>query len=61
MIVLPQARFGAFHSVEKLFPLDGMKLFENIRTYGWAVFPQTRPSSFYGVDERFRLDVMQPC
>ena len=43
------------------FFLDGMKLFKNIRTYGWAVFIQTRPSFFHGVEEPFRLDVMQPC
>ena len=60
MIVLPQTRSSAFHGVEKSFRLDGMKLFNNIRSYGWAVLPQARPSSFNGVEETFRLDVMQP-
>ena len=60
MIVLPQTRSNVFHGVEKVFRLDGMKLFKNIRTYGWAVLPQTRPSSFHGVEEPFRLDVLRP-
>ena len=60
MFVLPQTRFSSFHGVEDFSHLDGMKLFKNTRTYGWAVLPQTRPSSFHGVEELFRLDVMQP-
>ena len=60
MVVLPQTRSSAFHGIEEVFRLDGMKLFKNIWTYGWAVLPQTRPSSFHGVEEPFRLDVMQP-
>ena len=55
--MLPQTRFRSFHGVDDLFYLDGMKLFKNVRTYGWVVFPQTRPSSFHGVEEPFRLDV----
>ena len=35
-----------------------MKLFKNIRFYGWAVLPQTRPSSFHSVEEPFCLNVM---
>ena len=46
--VLPQTRSNAFHGFKEPFPLDGMKLFKNIRTCGWAVFPQTWPSSFHG-------------
>ena len=61
MFVLPQTRSRAFHGVEELFRLDGMKLFKNSRIYGWAVFPQTRPSSFHGVEEFILMDVMQPC
>ena len=60
MVVLPQTRSRSFHGVEKVFRLDGMKLFKNIRTYGWVVLPQTRPSFFHDVEEPFRLDVMQP-
>ena len=60
MVVLPQSRSSSFHGVDDFFYRDGMKLFKNIRTYGWAVLPQTRPSCFHGVEERFRLDVMQP-
>ena len=60
MVVLPQTRFSSFHGVENFFHEDGMKLFKNIRLYGWAVLPQTRPSSVQGVEELFRLDVMQP-
>ena len=48
--VLPQTQSRSFHGVEELFHLDGMKLFKNIRTCGWAVLPQTRPSSFQGVE-----------
>ena len=50
LFVLPETRSKAFHGVEEPFLLDGMKLFKNIRTYGWAVFSQTRPSSVHGVD-----------
>ena len=53
LVVLPQTRSNAFHGVEKPFPLDGMKLFKNSRTYGWAVFFQTRPSAFHGVDGNY--------
>ena len=53
--VLPQTRSSSFHSVENYFRLDGIKLFKNIRFYGWAVLPQTRPSSFHGVENSFRL------
>ena len=61
LFVLPQTQSRSFHGVEKLSHLDGMKSFNHIRTYGWAVLPQTRPSSFHSVEEHFRLDVMQPC
>ena len=60
MVVLPQTRSRWLHGVEDSSHLDGMKLFRNTRTYGWAFLPQTRPSSFHGVEEPFRLDVMQP-
>ena len=60
LVVLPQTRSSSFHGVEDSSHLDGMKLFKNIRTYGWAVLPRTRPSSVHGVEELFRLDVMQP-
>ena len=53
LVVLPQTRSRVFHGVEEPFPLDGMKLFKNIRTYGWAVLPQTRPSAFHGVDGNY--------
>ena len=55
MVVLPQTHSCSFHGVEDFSHLDGMKLFKNIRTYGWALFLQTRPSSFHGVEEPFRL------
>ena len=61
MVVLPQTHSRSFHGVEDSSHLDGLKLFKNIRTHGWAVFSQTRPSSFHIVEEYFRLDVMQPC
>ena len=60
MFVLPQTRSRAFYVFEKPFRLDDMKLFKNIRTYGWAVLPQTRPNFFHGFEEPFSLDVMQP-
>ena len=60
LVVLPQTRSSPFHGVENFSHLDGMKLFKNVRTYGWYVLPQTRPSSFHGVEELFRLDVMLP-
>ena len=44
----------------KLFFLHGMKLFKNIRTYGWVVIPQLQPSLVHGVEYPFRLDVLQP-
>ena len=50
IIVLPQTQSRSFHGVEELFHLDGMKLFKNIRTNGWAVLPQTRPSFVHGVE-----------
>ena len=59
MVVLPKTRSRSFHGVEKLFCLDDMKRFKNIRSYGWAVLPQTRPSSFHGVKESSFLDVLQ--
>ena len=43
MVVLSQTRSSSFHKVEKLFPVDGMKLFRNIRTDGWAGFPKHGP------------------
>ena len=58
LVVLPQTRSSSFHGVKQVSSLDGMKLFKNIRFYGWAVLPQTRPSSFHGVEQPFRLDVM---
>ena len=61
MVVIPQTRSSSFHGIEDFSQLDGLKLFKNIRTYGWAVFPQTRPSSVHGVDELFCLDVLQLC
>ena len=61
MFVLFQTRSRAFHGVEKPFCLDGMKLFKNIRYYGWAVLPQTRPSSVHGVEKFILMDVLQPC
>ena len=60
LVVLPQTRSSSLHVVEEVSRLDGMKLFKNNRTYGWAVLPQTRPSSFHGVEEFFCLDVVQP-
>ena len=60
MVVLPQTQLSCFHGVENFFFLDGMKLFKNIRTYGWAVFPQTRPSFFHGVKEPFCLLLLPP-
>ena len=60
MVVLPQTRFNSFHGVKNFSYQDGMKLFKNIRTDGWAVLPQTRPSSVHRVEKLFRLDVMQP-
>ena len=60
MVVLPQTHSRSFHGVKNFSHLDGMKLFKNIRTHGWAVLSQTRPSSFHGVEEYFRPDVMQP-
>ena len=55
MVVLPQTPSRSFHGVEKVFHVDGMKVFKNVPTYGWAVLPQTRPSSFHGVGKPFRL------
>ena len=60
MVALPQTHSRSFHGVEDFFHLEGMKLFKNFRTYGWAVLSQTRPISFHGVEEHFRLDVMKP-
>ena len=61
LVVLSQTRSSSFHGIEDFSQLDGLKLFKNIRTYGWAVFPQTRPSSVHGVEEPFCLDVLQLC
>ena len=61
IIVLPQTQSRSFHEVQNSSHLDGMKVFKNSRTYGWAVFPQTRPSSFPNVEKFCRMDVMQPC
>ena len=61
LVVLPQTRSRAFHGVEGLFHPVGMKLFKNIRTYGWAVLPQTRLSFFHDVEEAICLDVLQLC
>ena len=58
LVVLPQTRSSSFHGVKHFSRLHGMKLFKNIRFYGWAVLPQTRPNSFHGVEEPFRLDDM---
>ena len=58
--MLLQTRSRSFHAVDNFFFQQGMKLFKNIRTYGWAVLPKTRPSSFHGAEKPFRLDVMQP-
>ena len=59
--VLPQTRSRTFHGVEEPFRLDEMKLFKNIRTYGWVVLPQTRPCFVHGVQESIGMDVLQPC
>ena len=48
--VLPQTRCSFFHGVEELFCRNGMKLFKNIGTYGFAVLPQTRPSFVHAVE-----------
>ena len=61
LVVLPQTRPSSFHGVEELCLLDGMKLFKDIQTYGWAVLPQTRPSSVHGVEDFICIDVRQPC
>ena len=55
----PQTRSSSSHSVEKVFRLDGMKLFNNIQVNGWAVLPQARPDVVHGVEEIFCLDVTQ--
>ena len=59
MVVPPQTRSNSFHGVDDFFYRDGMKLFKNIRTYGWVVLPQTRPTFFHGVEEPFRLNIKQ--
>ena len=46
LVVLPQTRSRAFHGVEDSFYLDGRKLFNNIRIYGWAVLPKHGPIHF---------------
>ena len=58
MVVLPQTQPSCFHDVANSFFLDGIRLFKNIRIYGWAVLLQTRPSFFHGVKKPFRLDVL---
>ena len=60
MVVLFQTQPSCFHGVENSFFLDGMKLFKNIQTYGWAVLPETQPKILDGVKRPFCLDVMQP-
>ena len=44
--MLPQTRCSSFHGVKNFSHQDGMKLFKNIRTYGWAVLPQHGPVLF---------------
>ena len=61
MVVLPQTHFRSFHGVEDFSHLDGMKLFKNIRTYGWAVFPQNTAQFLSLCWKTFSSDVMQPC
>ena len=58
--MLHQARSRAFYAFEEPFRLDDVKLFKNIRTYGWAVLPQTQPKIHHGVEKPFPLNVMQP-
>ena len=60
LVVLPQTRSSSIHGVESTFRPDGMKLFKNIRIFGWVVLPQTRSNSIHSVEEPFRLSVMQP-
>ena len=60
LVVFPQTRSRSFDGMEELFRLDAMKLFKNIRTYGWAVLPQTQPKFFHGVEKHVRLDDMLP-
>ena len=57
LVVLPQTRSRFFHGVDDYFYRVGIKLFKNIRTYGWVVLPQTRPSFFHGVEKPFRLNI----
>ena len=61
MLVFPQTRSCSFHDVEKLFRLNDIKRFKNIRCYGWVVLLLTRPSSFHGVERSICMDVLQPC
>ena len=56
----PKHGIVPFTVLKTLFFLHGMKLFNNIRTYGWVVIPQTQPSAVHGVEYPFRLDVLQP-
>ena len=37
LVVLPQRRSSSYHGVEWTFRPDGMKLFKNIRNFGWFV------------------------
>ena len=37
-----------------------MKLFKDIRNFGWVVLLQTRSNSIHSVEKPFRLSVMQP-
>ena len=58
-VVLPQTLSSSFHGVKNISRLDGMKLFKNVRIYGWAVLPQTRPSFFWRCWKDFSFDVMR--
>ena len=60
LVVFPQTRSSSIHGVESTSRPDGVKLFKNIRSFGWVVLSQTRPTFIHGVTEPFRLDVMQP-
>ena len=37
LVVFPQTRSSSYHGVESTFRPDGMKLFRNIRKFGWFV------------------------
>ena len=61
MVVFPQTLSRSFHGVEDFSHLDGMKLFKNIRTHGWAVFSQNTAQFLSQCWKTFSSDVMQPC